>query len=410
MNAMLREKKVDVSFVMPCLNEAATIGDCVDVAQEAIRRLKTDYDLTGEIIIADNGSDDGSQDIALNRGARVVDVDERGYGAALRGGFAAATGDYLVMGDSDMSYDFREAVPMIGKLMGGADLCMGSRFKGEIKPGAMPWKNRYIGNPVLSAILRILFQTRISDSHCGLRAIRREAYDRLGLTSTGMEFASEMVLKSSIMDLKLAEVPVTLSPDGRGRAPHLNPWRDGFRHLFYMFMLAPNWLFMAPSALLAAFSLPMILLLLASPDGTMVTLGRFGFGDHWMVVASAGLIVSVQLFICGMATYTLGMREGYLRPRKWARSFLKRSTLSGWLKAGLVLCLSGAAGVGMIAAGWASQGFGALSEMRSLIAAFSLIIVGLQVGIGGFLMAIVAGNKMKQHAMFTEYTPSRNAA
>ena len=196
-----------VAIVMPCLNEAATISSCVDRAQVALRMLAEKYQLSGEVIVADNGSTDGSQDIATQAGARVVDVTERGYGAALIGGFAASNAAYLVMGDSDCSYDFVEAVPMVGCLIDGADLCMGNRFRGEIKPGAMPWKNRYIGNPTLSGILRFLFRTKIGDAHCGLRAIRKDALERLALSSTGMEFASEMVLKSVLQEFTVAETP-----------------------------------------------------------------------------------------------------------------------------------------------------------------------------------------------------------
>lgn len=234
-----------VAFVLPCLNEAKTIEWCIDRALTAIAILNERHGLSGEVIVADNGSDDGSQDLALAAGGRVVDVADRGYGAALIGGFAVSDATYLVMGDSDCSYDFVEAVDMVERLMQGADFCMGSRFKGEIKPGAMPWKNRYIGNPVLSRVLRILFRTKISDSHCGMRAIRRDAYLRIKPTSTGMEFASEMVLKSVLRGLKIDEVPITLSPDQRDRKPHLNPWRDGLRHLIYMFLLSPKHLFLA---------------------------------------------------------------------------------------------------------------------------------------------------------------------
>lgn len=210
-------KIVSVSIVMPCLNEAATVGQCVVRARAALDQIFEKYRLHGEIIIADNGSTDGSQDIAVRAGAVVVDVDEKGYGAALLGGFRAAKGQYLVMGDSDCSYDFIEAVPMIEKLIAGADMCMGSRFKGEIREGAMPWKNKFIGNPALSGILRLLARTDVSDAHCGLRALTRDAFEEMRLTSTGMEFASEMVMRAAIMKMKIDEVPVTLSPDGRGR-------------------------------------------------------------------------------------------------------------------------------------------------------------------------------------------------
>ncbi|MGI9394504.1 MAG: glycosyltransferase family 2 protein [Boseongicola sp.] len=384
---------------MPCLNESATIKSCVGVAQEAILRLDDELGLTGEIIVADNGSTDGSQELARSAGARIVDISERGYGAAIRGGFAAATGRYLVMGDSDMSYDFREAVPMIEKLDSGSDLCMGSRFLGEIKPGAMPWKNKYIGNPVLSAILRLLYRTKINDSHCGLRAIRREAYDGLKLSSSGMEFASEMVLKSSLKGLRLSEVPVTLSPDERGRPPHLSPWRDGFRHLFYMFMLSPTWLFLAPSAFLFVFGVVLFTLLLANPEGQMVRIGSFGIGDHWTIVASSSLIIATQSIIGGIAAMIVGIREGYMVPTPLQRALLARSTLSNWLTVGLLILCIGLLWVALIGAGWLRSGFGALDQMRPLIAGFTAIVIGNQLSFGGFLLSVVAGNKMKHRAV-----------
>ena len=213
----------DVSIVMPCLNEHQSLGHCIAEAQRALDLLQTRHGLTGEIVIADNGSTDGSQAVAENLGARVIDVPRRGYGAALCGGFQAARGRYLVMGDADGSYDFLDAVPMVEALMQGADLCMGSRFAGGIKPGAMPWKNRYIGNPVLTGILNLLFRAGVEDAHCGLRALTKGCLKRLRLEGSGMELASEMIIKAALLQQKIVQTPVTLSPDLRGRAPHLRP-------------------------------------------------------------------------------------------------------------------------------------------------------------------------------------------
>ncbi len=392
---------LDVSIVMPCLNESTTIGQCVDIAMQALNSLQDEHGMTGEVIVADNGSSDGSQDIARAKGARVVDVHEKGYGAALRGGMSEARGRYLVMGDSDMSYDFRQAVPMIEKLHAGAELCMGNRFAGEIKPGAMPWKNRYIGNPVLSTMLRVLFRTPIGDSHCGLRAIRRDAYESLGLTATGMEFASEMVLKSALKNLSVVEVPVTLSPDGRDRPPHLNPFRDGFRHLFYMLMLSPTWLFFAPSALLFTFGIVVLGLLIARPDAEMVRIGGFGLGNHWAVVASTAIIIAAQTFIAGFIALIVGVRERYLSPSSKVKRMIRASTLSGWLMAGLVVFAFGFVWATIIAAGWLSSGFGELNEMRNFIAAFTAMVVGSQIAFGGFLLSIVSGNKLKHRAVLS---------
>jgi len=385
---------VSVSIVMPCLNEAATVGRCIEMAKEAIEILNDKYGLTGEIIVADNGSDDGSQKIASEAGATVVNVKERGYGAALKAGFSSANGRYLVMADSDCSYNFVEAVPMVKKLMDGADLCMGSRFKGEIKPGAMPWKNRYIGNPALSTMLRLLFKTEISDSHCGIRAITAEKLDELKLSSDGMEFASEMVLKSALLKLKIAEVPVTLSPDERGRPPHLNPVRDGLRHLFYMLMLSPMWLFVVPSVLLAGVGLFIFAVLIANPDSEMVRIGNFGIGDHWAVVASSALIIAMQTIILGLAALVLSYREGYRLMTPKAKKMLSYSTLGKWLAFGGAGLIAGLAWAAFIAAGWVGSDFGALNQIRGLIAAFSLIVVGIQACFGGFLLSVAAGNRL----------------
>ena len=393
-----KDPDLDVSIVLPCLNESSTIAQCVAVAREALSILEKEQDLSGEVIVADNGSDDGSQRLARDAGARVIDIDERGYGAALRGGFAAARGRYFVMGDSDMSYDFREAVPMIAALADGADVCMGNRFKGEIKPGAMPWKNRYIGNPVLSTVLKVFFRTPIGDSHCGLRALTRDAYFRLKLTSEGMEFASEMVLKAALLDLKIAERPITLSPDGRGRAPHLNPWRDGFRHLFYMFLLSPTWLFLIPTVLLGLVGLTIFVALLANPNAEIVRVGNFGLGDHWAVVASSFVIIAAQTLIAGLAVMMIGFREGYMVPGRVARWVVQRSELRRWLISSILCFLAGLIWAAIIAGGWAQSGFGDLNEMRNLIAAFTLMVVGVQICFGGFLLSVAAGNKLKHNA------------
>ncbi len=384
---------LSVSIVLPCLNEAATIGPCVERARAALDVLLRDHGLSGEIIVADNGSTDGSQDIARHGGARVVDIPERGYGAALNGGFRAARGKYLVMGDSDCSYDFLEAVPMVVELVEGADICMGSRFKGEIREGAMPWKNKYIGNPALSAILRFLVGTNVNDAHCGLRALTRRAFEQMRLTSDGMEFASEMVLKAAIMKLKIAEVPVTLSPDGRGRPPHLNPWRDGLRHLFFMLMLCPSPLFFVPAGLL--FAVGFILMTVLQLGGTgMVSLGNFAIGDHWAVASSAFLILSVQIACLGLVALAQAYRDRIRIPDGLAGAFLRSSELHHWIVTGSVLAVLGLIWAGSIVAGWVSSDFGSLDAVRSLIAAFTTLVIGVQVVFTGFLLSIVSGNRL----------------
>jgi hypothetical protein len=384
-----------VSIVIPCLNEEATLGSCITRAQGALASIAAVYGLPGEVVIADNGSTDGSRAIALRHGARVVEVAERGYGAALLGGFAAARGRFLVMGDADCSYDFLEAVPMIEDLAAGADLCMGSRFKGEIRSGAMPWKNRWIGNPALSGILRLLFQSRVSDAHCGLRALTRDCLKRLRLSSTGMEFASEMVVKATLLDMRITERPVTLSPDLRGRPPHLRPWRDGWRHLRYMLMLSPAWLFFAPAAIFGALGLLVFATLLLHQGQVMAPLGPIVVGDHWMIAAAGMLMVAFQTAFFGLAALVHSVREGYRAPSSVMRRVLAATRLEYWLLGGAVLCLGGAGGVAGVVAGWAADGFGALSAVRELVGAFTAVVIGLQTLFGGFLLSIVAGNRSR---------------
>lgn len=393
----MQSENFSVAFVLPCLNEARTVGWCVERAHLALQLIENQYGLKGQVIVADNGSTDGSQKIARTAGARVVPVAERGYGAALSGGFAAARAQYLVMGDSDCSYDFVDALPMIGELLNGADLCMGSRFKGEIKPGAMPWKNRYIGNPALSGILRLLFRTHISDAHCGLRALTRSALDRLDLSSTGMEFASEMVLKSVLTGMRIAEVPVTLSPDRRGRKPHLNPWRDGLRHLIYMFMLSPTWLFLVPASIIFLLGIMILTALLVAGSGETVWFGPFRVGDHWAMVASAAMVVSVQTAFIGIFALLYSYREGFRRPSALARAFFEHSRLQYWLLAGMILMVGGFGWAGVITAGWIANNFGALNAIRSFIGAATLVMIGSQVFFSGFLMSIVSGNRSRHH-------------
>jgi glycosyltransferase involved in cell wall biosynthesis len=395
----MRIDPIYVAFVLPCLNEARTIEWCVERAIEALRLVEQTYGLTGEVIVADNGSTDGSQALAEAAGARVVAVPQKGYGAALIGGFRNTRAQYLVMGDSDCSYDFVEALPMIGKLLDGADLCMGSRFKGEIKPGAMPWKNRYIGNPALSGILRLLYRTRISDAHCGLRALTANALERMNLSSTGMEFASEMVLKSALMKMNVAEVPVTLSPDRRDKPPHLNPWRDGLRHLIYMFLLSPSWLFMMPAALMFAAGTLMLGLLVGTDGSEPLRIGGYRFGDHWAIVASGALIMSSQTALMGLFALVYGYREGYRTPGPIAGVLLRRSRLQYWLLAGIILMGVGFGFALSITVGWAESGFGSLAALRSLLASTTVIVIGAQVFFSGFLLSIVAGNRSRHSAV-----------
>src|ERR1700687_1494634 len=246
---------------MPCLNEAETLATCIQKARRAIEK----DGLSAEIIVADNGSTDGSQVIASELGARVVPVARKGYGSALIGGINAARGRFVIMGDADDSYDFTSIAPLIDKLREGFDLVVGNRFRGGIEAGAMPWSHRWVGNPVLTFISRVFFHTPVGDAHCGLRGFRKDAYEEMRLRATGMEFASEMVIKASLKRMRITEVAVKLRPDGRTRAPHLRTWRDGWRHLRFMLLFSPRWLFLYPGAVLLAAGVVLSLLLLPGP-------------------------------------------------------------------------------------------------------------------------------------------------
>jgi glycosyltransferase involved in cell wall biosynthesis len=274
---------MQLTILMPCLNEAETLSACIHKANEWIART----DIDAEVLIADNGSTDGSRGIARSLGARVVDVHERGYGAALYCGSQAARGEWIVMGDSDDSYDFSDLDHFVAKLREGCDLVMGNRFSGGIAPGAMPWKNRYIGNPVLSWVGRALYNCPVNDFHCGLRGYTKAAFQRMDLRSSGMEFASEMVIKATMIGMRVCEVPTTLSKDGRFGPPHLRPWRDGWAHLRFMLLLNPRWLFIIPGALLALVSMTVWLMLLPGP----VRVGGVVFDIHTLLFAEAGVVL-----------------------------------------------------------------------------------------------------------------------
>ena len=384
-----------VTIVIPCLDEARTIAACVKRAREALEAIRTRLHLPGEVVVADNGSTDGSRDLATQAGARVVEVAERGYGAALIAGMRAARGKYLVMGDADLSYDFVESVDLVEKLVGGADLCMGNRFAGGIKPGAMPWKNRYIGNPVLSGILRILFRTGVRDAHCGIRALTRDCFDRLRLSSTGMEFASEMVIKAAVLGERIEEMPVTLSPDQRGRPPHLRPYRDGWRHLRFMLMLSPVWLFFVPAALFAAFGFSIITALMVGLEHVMVHVGPLAFGDHWMVAACAAVIIAFQLGFFGLAAMIYAANEGWRRIPPFFARHRNLVQLEYWMIAGALLGLSGLLVISGVVVRWVGSDFGMLNAIREFSTGFTLLVLGIQAFFGGFLLSIIAGARAK---------------
>lgn len=384
---------IDVSIVMPCLNEIQSLSHCIANAQAALEGIHAQYGLSGEIVIADNGSTDGSQALARSRGARVVDVAEKGYGAAIIGGFGQAYGRFLVMGDADGSYDFTNSVAMIGRLLDGAELCMGSRFKGGIRPGAMPWKNRYIGNPALTGILNLFFRTGIEDAHCGLRAIRRESMQALGLTGTGMEFASEMVIKASLKGLRIDEVPATLSPDLRDRAPHLRPWRDGWRHLRYLFMLSPTWAFGVPAALMMGAGAAIFLVALLHLFGLLPNMAVFG--QSWAIISAFMITTGHFAAIMALATHLYGVRQGYRTLRPALRLLDNVLRLEVALVLGGTLIATALLGFAAIGLWWSSMGFAALPTTLPLLAAAILGVTGMQTALGGFLVAVIGGHEAR---------------
>ncbi len=396
------QASVDISIVMPCLDEVDALPTAIASARSALDSLAATTGLTGEIIVADNGSTDGSQDVAALAGARVVAIETRGYGAAIAGGFGAARGRYLIMGDADGSYDFRDAIPMIDALQKGADLCMGSRFRGGILPGAMPWKNRHIGNPVLTGILNVLFGTRVSDAHCGLRALTKGCFKRLNLLGSGMEFASEIVIKAALKGECIVEVPVTLSPDRRHRSPHLRPWRDGWRHLRYLLMLSPTYLFSLPATLLAAVGLSILAAAFAASLAGLD--GHFFFGTYWIILAGAMLGLGHSCGILAAASHLYGVREGYRRPSGYAHRWVEWVSLETMLISGVLFFGMGSAILCAVVWYWSQIAFKPIGSVLPAVAGTTLLVMGTQNALGGFLLAILNGNEAK----FLEHGPRRN--
>jgi hypothetical protein len=382
---------LDVTIVMPCLNESISLPHCIANAREALDRIADRYGLAGEIVIADNGSTDGSQGIAQALGARVVPVARRGYGAAIIGGAEAAFGRLLLIGDADGSYDFTDGVAMIGRLLDGADLCMGSRFQGGIAPGAMPWKNRHIGNPLLTGLLNLFFRSGIDDAHCGLRAITREAFLSLGLRGEGMEFASEMVIKASLRRLRIVQTPATLSVDLRERAPHLRPWRDGWRHLRYLVMLSPTWAFGAPALL--ATGLSTLILAVAALHQLGVLPGSGPFGASWTIVA--GFLFTTGHFAALMAlvTHLAGVREGHRPLRRSIARLAPLLTLEVLLGTGAALLAAALAMLVAIGWIWQARDFAAPGSVLPLVIAAVTGATGLQTIFGAFVLAIIGGHR-----------------
>lgn len=372
---------VELTILMPCLNEARTVGQCVAAA----RAYLESSGVPGEVVVADNGSSDGSQAIAAQAGARVVTVKQRGYGAALIGGIAAARGTYVIMGDADSSYDFADLTGFMDALRRGADLVMGNRFAGGISPGAMPVLHRYLGNPVLSFVGRLFFRTSIRDFHCGLRGFSKVAIERLGLVTPGMEFASEMMAKAALAGMTLAEVPTTLRPDGRDRRPHLRTWRDGWRHLRFLLLFCPRWLFLYPGVALFA----------AGAAGLMLAhLGWEGLASrvHTQLYMAGAVVLGVQLVQLAVLIKWLGVLAGIVPQPAWLRRSQPVRTVETGIVVGTALAASGALWSLTIVYDWGAGGFGSMDPvvgMRMVIPAVTLIIVGIQAAVGSLFAAAI---------------------
>jgi len=372
----------DVSVVIPCLNEANSIGICVGKAFETFRAAG----LRGEVVVADNGSTDGSVEIAEKLGARVVAVAQRGYGAALRAGIAAARGAFIIMGDADDSYDFSEVPRFVEKWRQGYEVVMGNRFRGEIKPGAMPWHHKYIGNPALSWVLNLFFHAGIGDSHCGMRGFTRAVYDRMDLRSTGMEFASEFVVKAAQLQAKVTEIPITLWPDKRGRPPHLRSFRDGWRHLRFMLLYAPNWLFLLPGAFLVAAGLFLVFWLLPGPR---VLTPRVTLDVHTMIFGLMFTLLGVQILSIGAFAKVFSYAERFDHRNRSLRRALTHVTLESGLLLGGGLFVLGLAGCLWVVWGWVASGFGPLHQVRAVLFWSMWLFIGIQVIFASFFLSML---------------------
>ena len=375
-------QSVDVSVVIPCLNEANSLGLCIDKAVRAIRKAG----LAGEVVVADNGSSDGSVEIAERHGARVVHVAERGYGAALRAGIAATRGPFIIMGDADDSYDFTEVPRFVDKLREGFDVVMGNRFRGGIKPGAMPGLHKYFGNPGLTALLNLLFHVGIGDSYCGMRGFTRALYDRLDVRSSGMEFALEMIIKSAQIGARITEIPIVLWPDKRGRAPHLRSFRDGWRSLRFMLLYAPNWLFFLPGALLVAAGLAMVIWLLPGPRAVTP---RLTLDIHTMIFGVIFTLLGAQILSIGAFAKVFSYAERFDRGTVSLRRVLRRVTLETGLLLGGAFFLTGVAGCAWITWRWAASGFGPLHEVRQVLFWSMWLFLGVQVIFASFFLSML---------------------
>ena len=377
----------EFTILMPCLNEVETIELCILKANEGLRKAG----VTGEILVADNGSNDGSQEVAIKAGARVVIVEEKGYGSALRGGIETALGNWVIMGDADDSYDFSEISGFVEKLKQGYDLVMGCRLPrggGTVLPGAMPWKHRWIGNPVLSFIGRLFFNIPVDDFHCGLRGFNRKAILTLDLHTTGMEFASEMVIKANLHKLSITQIPIKLYPDGRSRPPHLRSWRDGWRHLRFMLLYSPRWLFLIPGIISTMIGITVILLLLPEP----LQIGNIIFDIHSMLYAALAIIFGYQTIFFWFLTKIFAIREGFLPEDPQLNRIFRFIKLETGLFAGFCLVIIGFFGSFAAVLHWRQAGFGDIDPsqtQRIVIPSVISAILGFQTVFNSFFFSLL---------------------
>jgi glycosyltransferase involved in cell wall biosynthesis len=403
------DNDIEVSVVMPCLNEALTVGRCVAKAVAALQKMS----VRGEVLVADNGSSDGSPGIAKEHGAWVVHVEQRGYGSALQAGIAAARGRYIIMGDADESYDFSDLYPFVERLRAGDELVMGNRFRGGIRPGAMPWLHRYIGNPILTGILNLFFRSPIRDAHCGLRAFRKDAYNRLNLHAPGMEFASEMVVRACLHGQKISEVPIVLHPDGRDRPPHLRSFRDGWRHLRFLLLMCPRWLYLVPALFLLMFGLGLMLWLTPGPR----VIGGVGFDVHTLLLGSLCAILGSQVLWLWLHAQIFSWTSGLMPPDRVSPRLFQRFRLERWLVTGVVLLVAGLCINGWLLADWFREGLGAMEVQHTLRIAlwgFTAMILGAQTIFGSFFLSMIemAGQPRGQNVLAgtAEHTPEHTPA
>lgn len=375
---------IELTILMPCLNEVATLPACIRKAKGFLQRTG----IAGEILIADNGSKDGSQEVARRMGARVIHVARRGYGSALTAGIEAARGRYVIMGDSDDSYDFSKLDLYVNDLRAGADLVMGNRFAGVIKPGAMPALHRYLGNPVLSGVGRVLFQSGCRDFHCGLRGFQRDAILGLGLSAPGMEFASEMVVRASMRGLRIVEVPTTLSPDGRDRSPHLRSWRDGWRHLRLLLLFSPRSLFLYPGAAMFGVGLAAMLVLLSGP----ILIRQVGLDIGTLLYCAASVLIGWQSMLFWVCTKVHNAQETVMPPDPRFERVMRRLSLEAVLLSSLAMFLVGLLLATESLAAWGAVGFGALdpgSSLRRAVAAVTIMLLAAQTMSAGLFVAML---------------------